>query len=35
VHSTSLSPETRARIAELVEKLSNNYTQREKPNVDH
>jgi len=35
VHSSSLSPETRARIAELVEKLSNNYTQREKPNVDH
>jgi hypothetical protein len=31
----SLSPETRARIAELAEKLSNNYTQPEKSNVDH
>ena len=36
VHAgSSLSPETRARIAELVEKLSNTYTQREKRNVDH
>jgi len=32
---SSLSVETRARIAELVERLSNTYTQREKPNVDH
>ncbi|HEY6070737.1 MAG TPA: hypothetical protein VIU85_05110, partial [Chthoniobacterales bacterium] len=31
----SLSPETRATIADLAEKLSNNYTQPEKSNVDH
>ena len=35
LHETSLEPETRARLAELTEKLSQTYAQPEKPNVDH
>ena len=33
--ASSLSPETRNQIAELVEKLSSTYTPSEKPHVDH
>jgi len=35
LHETSLVPETRARLAELAEKLSQTYAQPESPNVDH
>jgi predicted regulator of Ras-like GTPase activity (Roadblock/LC7/MglB family) len=35
VHENSLTPETRTRLADLVEKLSKTYTQPESSNVDH
>jgi predicted regulator of Ras-like GTPase activity (Roadblock/LC7/MglB family) len=35
LHDSSLAPETRTRLAELVEKLSKTYAQPETPNVDH
>jgi predicted regulator of Ras-like GTPase activity (Roadblock/LC7/MglB family) len=35
LHESSLAPETRARLAELTEKLSKTYAQPETPNVDH
>ncbi len=35
VHEKALEPEIRARLAELIEKLSKTYAQPETPNVDH
>jgi len=35
LHEKALEPETRTRLAELIEKLSKTYAQPETPNVDH